>query len=283
MDIITSASFIAEGFSVLNMDKQSHTAFQVANVAAVGLALAMNFLIDWVPVNGVNTAQVSDSYPNLFTPPGYVFAIWGIIYTLAMVFAAYQARPSQGSEPYLGAIGWLYLVSALINVVWLVVFHYSYGAPTLYLVSTGLLLLLLVDLLLIYRRLDVGGVDVPRGVKLCVHVPMSIYLGWISVASIAGIASAINAVSSGIPVGTQSAATAVMLVVALALTSIMLWLRRDIVFALVVVWAVSGISTKQAGTPIIYLTALAVMVLAVAALLLIPIVRKMNWVNYYLS
>jgi hypothetical protein len=265
------------------MDKSKYTKFQLVNVAAVILALVMNFLVNWLPLNGINTGQVADSYPNLFTPPGYIFVIWGLIYTLAMIFATYQARPSQRSEPYLGSISWLYLVSALINGSWLVVFHYSYKVPTLYLVSTLLLLLLLVDLLLIYRRLDVGGSEVPRGMKLCVHVPMSIYVGWISVASIAGLASAINTVSPGIPVGTQTIATAVMLVVALMLTSVMLWVKRDLTFALVVLWAVSGISSKHVGIPIIYLTALAVMGLAVAALLFIPIIRKLSWVNYYLS
>jgi translocator protein len=257
--------------------------FQVANVASVVLALAMNFLIDLIPVNGVNTAQVADSYPNLFTPPDYIFAIWGIIYTLAVVFAIYQLRPQQRTAPYLSSISWLYLVSAFINTVWLIVFHYSYGVPSLYLASTVLLLLLLLDLLVIYRRLDVGGAVVPRGVKLGVHIPFSIYIGWISVASIAGIASAINALFPGISMGTQAMVTAAMLFVSLALATVVLWLRRDIVFSLVVLWAVSGISSKQASIPIIYYSTLVVMGLAVLAILVIPSLRKMPWVSYYLS
>jgi len=265
------------------MEKPNMYPFQVANVAAVVLALVMNFLIDLVPVNGVNTAQVADSYPNLFTPPGYIFTIWGIIYTLAVVFAIYQIRPKQRFAPYLSAISWLYLVSAFINTMWLIVFHYSYGVPSLYLASTVLLLLLLLDLLVIYRRLDVGGAIVPRGIKLGVHIPFSIYIGWISVASIAGIASAINALSPGISMGTQAMVTAAMLFVALALTSVMLWLRREIVFSLVVLWAVSGISSKQAGIPIIYYSTLVVMGLAVVAVLVIPFLRRMPWVSYYLS
>jgi hypothetical protein len=164
-----------------------------------------------------------------------------------------------------------------------VFFHYSYGVKFLYLVFTGILLLLLGDLLLIYVRLGVGGEAVPQGIKHAVHVPMSIYLSWISVASIAALASAINVVVPGIPVETQATTTAVMLVVALSLAGLMLWMKRDIVFALVVIWAVMGISTKQAGIPIIYMTALAVSTLAAAAMLLTPVFRKMNWVQYYLS
>lgn len=265
------------------MDNRDLRLLQIGNIAAVILAVAWNALVNILPLNGVNTGVVSDSYPNLFTPPGYVFAIWGVIYALALVFALYQVRPSQRSSDYLGRIGWLYLGSAAINVVWLLLFHYSYGFAPLYLVSTVVLLLLLADLSAIYTRLGVGVGHTPRNVKLAVHVPMSIYLGWISVASIAAVASAINAMVPGIPLETQAIGTAAMLVVALVLTGVMLWARRDIVFALVVIWAVAGISTKQAGIPIIQMTSLAVIVLGVAGLLIIPILRRMNWVSYYLS
>ncbi len=254
---------------------------QASNLAAVLVTIAWNAAVNILPLNGVNTGVVSDSYPNLFTPPGYVFAIWGAIYALAVVFALYQARPSQRGSEYLHRIGWLYAVGAAINVVWLVLFHYSYGFTPLYIASTLLLLLLLTDLLGIYVKLGVGVGPTPRGVKLAVHVPISIYLGWISVASIAAVASAINAVSPGVPMGTQIAATAAMLIVALALTVAMLWVRRDIVFALVVVWAVTGISVKQAGLPVIYITATAVAALATAAILLVPPIRRMNWLSYY--
>jgi benzodiazapine receptor len=72
--------------------KISPIIYQLMNVIAVVAALIMNALVNILPLNGVTTAQVSDSYPNLFTPPGYVFSIWGVIYALAVVFMFYQAR-----------------------------------------------------------------------------------------------------------------------------------------------------------------------------------------------
>lgn len=57
------------------------------------MAVVINFFIDLIPVNSVNIAVVSDSYPKLFTPPGYVFAIWGVTYVIAIVFMVYQVRP----------------------------------------------------------------------------------------------------------------------------------------------------------------------------------------------
>ena len=122
-----------------------------------------------------------------------------------------------------------------------------------------------------------------REFKLAVHVPMSLYLGWISVATIAGIASVINAVIPGIPVEIQSTGTAIMLFVALGLTLYMLWDRRDLAFGAVVIWAVAGISLKQADNPIISMAALIVLAVAAAAVLIFPNVRKIRLLSYYTS
>ncbi len=255
---------------------------QVSNFLAVFLMFAFNILANALPFNGVSTAQVSDSYPNLFTPPGYVFVIWAAIYGYALLFALYQLRPSQKSSRYLRSIKWLYLIGAVINSAWLLVFHYSYGVPLLYLASTGLLLLLLRNLIQIYRKLDIGGVDASSGEKISVHIPISLYLGWISVASIAGVASTINVVLPGIPIAIQVIGTALMLIFALGVTLVMIWRRRDLVYALVVVWAVAGIAVKQVY-PVIHFTALAVMGIGLVAALLTPTLRKMSWISYYFS
>jgi len=95
--------------------KISPVVFQMANVVAVIAALVLNTLANALPLNGVTTGEVSDFYPNLFTPPGYVFSIWGVIYALAIVFMIYQVRPSQRSEAYLSQIGFLYLIGAVAN------------------------------------------------------------------------------------------------------------------------------------------------------------------------
>ena len=166
---------------------------------------------------------------------------------------------------------------------WLAIFHYSYGATTLYLVSTFVLLLLLAVLLAIYVRLGIGKAEVSRREKLAVHFPFSIYLGWISVASIAEIASALNALFHGIPMDAQATATAAMIVVALVLTLLMLLKSRDMVFALVVIWATMGIATKQSSIRLIYVTALAAAVCATVAILLAPLIRKKKWVPYYFT
>jgi len=256
---------------------------QAANVVAFVAMLSVNALANVLPLNGVNTGQVSDSYPNLFTPPGYVFAVWAAIYFLGLVFVAYQARLSQRGSPYLGRIGYLYALSCLINVAWLAVFHYSYGAPQLYLASVLVITLFLCVLITIYRRLGIGVEKVTLGEKLAIHAHFSVYLGWLSLATIAAVASGINVVYPGTPMGTQALATAAMLLVALWLTLFMIYSRRDALFVAVVVWASSGIAVMQQAYLAIYYAAALTAAAVAVALIAAPLLKKQTIKEYYLS
>jgi hypothetical protein len=253
-----------------SMKTQSNPLFyQILNVAAVISTIIMNALVNLLPLNGVNTGQVSDSYPNLFTPPGYVFSIWGIIYSLAIIFMVYQARPSQRNEYYLSEIGVFYFLSAVLNISWLFIFHYSYGVPSVYLFSVIVLLLLLVDLILIYLRLGIGAKEVTTTERIAVHLPFSVYLGWISLASIASVASALNVLSPNIPVTMQAYGAAFMLVVALILSILMIYQRKDYAFGLVVIWASIGIAIKQMEMIAIYSAAVMAAVVVAAAIIIV--------------
>ena len=129
---------------------------QIINVIAVIGAVIFNALVNIIPVNNITTGEVSDAFPSLFTPPGYVFSIWAVIYTLAFVFMVYQVRTNQREEQYLQQIGILYFVGSMINVVWLVFFHYSYGNKVLLPLTSLLIIGFLIILLLIYTRLGIG-------------------------------------------------------------------------------------------------------------------------------
>ena len=190
----------------------SRSAMQWLNLIAIFAMIIVNIFANALPINGVFTYQVSDAYPNLFTPPGFVFSIWFVIYTLLIVFAFYQFRPSERDKDYLKQIGPLYVIGSLINIVWIFVFHYSYGVPELFIVTEFLLVGLLIVLLLKYVRLGIGIREVPRSEKLGVHLPVSVYLGWISLATIASTASVLNILIPGIPLDVQQFWTAAVII-----------------------------------------------------------------------
>lgn len=255
--------------------------FQIINIIAVVFTVALNLLANIIPFNGVYTGQVADSFLNYFTPPGYVFAIWGVIYILLFVFAFYQAKKDQVNAEYLPKIGYLYLIGAILNVAWLILFHYSFGNTPLLIWSEFLIVGFLIVLLLTYVRLGIGVREVSLKEKLAIHLPTSVYFGWISLATIANTAAVLNA-NLTIADDIQILWTALVLVVALVLTTLMIFLRKDLAYGLVVIWASTGIASKWSAIALISYTAIAVAIIVAVLLLIVPFIKKKNWVDYYL-
>ena len=220
-------------------------------------------------IGGQDTAAVSDKYPTLITPAGYVFAIWGIIYALLGVFVIYQALPKQRDSGFIEKIGWLFVLSSIINMAWLVVWQYEF-----LIVSVALIIAYLLSLIGIYLRLNIGKGKTGIKEKLAVHVPFSVYLGWLSIATIANISIYLVSVGwDGFGIATETWAV-LIIAVALVLTMLMLGIRKDLAYALVVIWALVGISVNQTNATVVLATQVgaviaAIATLAVAALLVI--------------
>ena len=220
-------------------------------------------------IGGQDTAAVSDKYPTLITPAGYVFAIWGIIYALLGVFVIYQALPKQRDSGFIEKIGWLFVLSSIINMAWLVVWQYEF-----LIVSVALIIAYLLALIGIYLRLNIGKGKTGIKEKLAVHVPFSVYIGWLSIATIANISIYLVSVGwDGFGIATETWAV-LIIAVALVLTMLMLGIRKDLAYALVVIWALVGISVNQTNGTVVLATQVgaviaAISTLAVAVLLVI--------------
>jgi hypothetical protein len=224
--------------------KTNTNLLRFGNIAAFIITLAINGLAGTTILNGRTTAQVSDLYSNPFTPAGYVFAIWGIIYALLLVFVIFQTLPKQKDKPFQRQIGAFFILSSILNSVWLFLWQYDYIT-----VSCVVMFALLAALTTIYLRLDIGKVKVPLNEKLGVHLPFSVYLSWITVASIANVAAALVSIGwNGFGFSAETWAI-VALSIALLVTLIVIIVRRDIAYSLVVVWALVGIAAKQGMYP----------------------------------
>jgi len=243
------------------------------NILAYVLTVLVNGLAGSTTIiGGKNTAQISDAYPTLITPAGYVFAIWGIIYVLLGVFVVFQALPSQKGKGYQKKIDWLFVLSSLFNIVWLFLWQ------TEYLVwSVVVMFLLLASLIMVYLRLDIGKSAVSLREKLAVHVPFSVYLGWITIASIANVAAALVSVNwDGFGLSHEAWA-AVVVIVALVITLLVVATRRDVAYGLVIVWALVGIAVKQSvnqNIVIVTEASAAIVAFALAASILISRLRR---------
>ena len=235
---------------------------QVINIITFLTTVAVNMLAGSTTLlNGVTSGEVSDIYPTLVTPAGFTFAIWGIIYTLLLLFTVYQLLPKNRDNPFISQIGVFFALSSLCNVCWLFLWHYDYIAY-----SVALMLALLASLILVYRRLGIGKTAVSLKELAFVHLPFSVYLGWISIATIANVSVALTAAGwDGWGIADATWAVAIICV-ALLLSSAVLVTRKDIAYSFVVVWALLGIMTKQSGNESIVLASEIGIVLLLAAI-----------------
>ena len=243
------------------------------NILAFILTVIVNSLAGSTTIlGGKFTAEISDVNPTLITPAGYVFSIWGIIYILLGVFVVFQALPSQQGQAFQKKIGRLFALSSLANIVWLFLWQYEYLV-----FSVVLMFLLLATLILIYLRLDIGISKVTMREKLAVHLPFSVYLGWITIASIANVSVTMVSLNwDGFGINPETWAT-LIIIVALAITLLVLATRRDIAYGLVIIWALLGIAVKQIENQnIVMLTEISaiVILLALIRIILLGVLKK---------
>ncbi len=222
-----------------------------ANIAAFITTLIVNGLAGTTLIGGRTTADVSDMYPTLITPAGYVFAIWGIIYVLLGLYLVYQALPSQKNSTFQTQISALFILTCIFNIVWLFMWQ-----NLLLPLSDLVIVAFLATLIAIYLRLNIGKTNVPIKEKLFVHVPFSVYLGWVTIATIANITITLVSVGwNGFGIAAETWAVLV-LAVALLIDLIVIATRRDVAYSLVFVWALVGIAANQAAHPIIVIATL---------------------------
>jgi hypothetical protein len=227
-----------------------NTLRQGINLLALLVTLIVNGLANGLPLNGQTTGEISDRFDVLFVPAGYVFSIWGLIYLGLIAYGVYQALPSQRDNLRLRRIDAFFILSCLANSAWIFLWHYN-----LFPLSLLVMLVLLGSLIAIYLHLDIGRVTVSLAEKWMVHVPFSVYLGWITVATIANATTILDYIGwSGWGISEQGW-TAVMLAAALAIALAVTLTRRDVAYLLVLVWAFAGIAVKHSGVPLVASTA----------------------------
>ena len=215
---------------------------QIITVILTVVTIGMNIIANALPLNGLNTGEISDRFAIYFVPAGYVFSIWGLIYLGLLAYTIFQALPKQADNLILKKIAPYYWFSSLANIIWLILWHYEVFSWTIL-----FMVLLLLALLIINRNLE----DSRGLIKWLVKLPFSIYLGWVSVATIANASQWLYYFEwSGW--GIEPATWAViMLAVASLLGILMSWLKNDTPYSLVLIWAFVGITASQAGNSLV--------------------------------
>ncbi len=222
---------------------------QTVTILTFVLTVAINGAANALPINGQTTAEISDRFRVFVIPAGYVFAIWGVIYVGVAAFTVYQAL--RGADPVVRRVGWLPVVSGLLNTAWLLLFQFEQ-----FVLTVPVMVALLLTLIAIHRRLWDARAQLTTASRWAIRVPFSIYLGWITVATIANIAQALSASGVGgfgVALETTIASGVLLFGLAVAIT----FVRRfgDIAYGTVIVWAYVGIVVKELSTPLVPIVA----------------------------
>jgi hypothetical protein len=261
------------------MVKNLKIALQILNILAFLGTLAVNALANILPIAGRTTGELSDSYPNLFVPAGLTFSIWGLIYLLLGAFVVFQARDLFGGSgkatDLVQRIGWLFVLASVANMAWIFAWHHQRVA-----LSLLIMVVLLLSLIALYLRLGVGIAATGTARKLLAHLPFSVYLGWITVATIANVTALLVHLGWNRFGLSEVFWTVLVVVVAAVITLLVLFLRRDSFYALVVVWAFAGILIKRTASanpewPVVITAAV-----CGALMLIVALVRLPAWLRY---
>lgn len=248
---------------------------QLITLAAIIGAFIVNVISNIFPLNGLSIGEISNTlFKNvLFIPANYAFAIWGLIYLGLFAFGIYQFLPSQKDDADLRNTGYLLVIASIAQSIWVYLF-----LSRLFVLSVVAMLLILLPLIGVYLRLEIGNKPVSRQKKWCIHRPISIYLSWISVATIVNVACALYFQGwNGWGISAQ-VWTVILLLIASAIAVAIVIQRRDIAYAGVTVWAILAIAIKHWNTPILRNTALA-LVIALTVIAIIQSSRPQNNIN----
>ena len=227
--------------------------YPLLNIIAYIFMVTLNALSITIPLGGKTTQELSDMYVNPFTPIGFTFSIWSVIYTLLLIFSIIPLLNTlrgkeQKNKIVNKNIGYLYATSCLLNGLWILAWQYQHVFT-----SVIIMLCLLVTLIKTYIEIRKNTTALTWNDKYITFPAFSLYLGWISVATIANITAWTVSIGwSGWGISMIDW-TSIMVVVATLLGITLLLKYRDIFFNLVVIWALYGIMYKRISIdPVVY-------------------------------
>lgn len=237
-------------------------------MASFLVMVAVNMLANILRFGGSTTGEVSAKYPNLFTPAPYTFSIWGVIYLLLAVFILLPIIRNHGIEQNTdmpSRIGFLFMISCILNILWIISWHFDMIGLSVVLMAGLLFTLILIDM-----RLD--GFSASTIWEGCAACSFQLYLGWICAATIANLSVFLTSISwNGFGLSQETWTVLVILAGAL-IGAGMIITNRNFIGALAIIWAYFGIMVKHMssyGYHFTYRFVLAALILSIGCLLIL--------------
>ncbi|MDD4026605.1 MAG: tryptophan-rich sensory protein [Candidatus Shapirobacteria bacterium] len=213
-------------------------------VTYIGMVV-VNSLANIIPINGVKTGQISDSYQNLFAPSGLTFSIWSLIYFLLAAYTLYQFGLFQknkgiNKDKLFKKIGIYFSITSITNIFWIFAWHYNFIFISVLLIVNILFFLIKIADILNKEKFSFKE-------NLFIKTPFSVYFGWITVAVIANITTFLVSINwDGFGISNQIW-TILILLIGAVIGILRILKDRNIPYGLVLIWAYLGILIKHSS------------------------------------
>lgn len=239
------------------MQRSAHSKLlSILTIAAILSTIVVNALSNFFPINGLSIGQIANTVfaTVLVTPANYAFAIWGVIYSGLVGFGIYQLLPNQRNRPRIQKLRSPIICASLAQIVWVLAFQSRYFWASV-VCMIGILLSLIAAFIHIQPE-STPAHRISRQEKWFAQIPVSIYLGWISVATVVNIASALSNVGWNGWGASPTLWTVIMIGISAAIAVLITIQYNDVAFTAVIIWALVAISVRQASQPAIAITAI---------------------------
>lgn len=196
--------------------------------------IIVNALANTLPINEHTTGEISNRLPALFTPASYVFLIWFVIYLLLAGWIWNIIKENKQGEKISTTRVILFVTSSILNILWILLWHYE-----LFLLSLIDIVALLITLYLLYKTYSANEGNWLR------RLPISIYLGWIFVATFANFDYYLTYIEFGGWGITKSLWAVIYMTIATAIAMHLRYHDNDPALVLVFIWAFIGIAFRH--------------------------------------
>jgi hypothetical protein len=234
--------------------------------------IAVNGAANALPINGLTTGAVSDLYPNLFTPAGFAFSIWGLIYTGLLAFMIRILATSD--KALVSKLFPWFAINSFANMAWIFAWHHIQ-------VVTSLVLMLVLLISLIYLTAELRSSSISSKEVRFFNAVFEIYLGWITVATVANFTALLVAFNWNALGISEEYWMLIILPVIVVIASVMYFKYTSVVYLLPIIWALYGIYAKHLGVfQGQYSLVITAVKLSIAALLLSVIIKNRDLIQW---
>lgn len=260
--------------------KMEAQGLRVLNLIFFFLMIAVNIGAELLPLNNTTTQQVSALHNTLLTPPGFTFAVWGVIYSWLFLFILFQfglfRKKGTGDNPdFIHSISVFFIISCVFNMGWIIAWHYD-------LITLCFVLIFAMWASLFYAFIRLKKEATNAREYFFIQMPFSLYLAWISAAMMINYLIMIKTAVPGLLGLSETAWSSGLIIALFLLTELILFRYRDFTFAIGALWAFAGIlyhysmdiGKQELNTNMLLLLAIVVGTLLVSLLIT-------AWVQHY--